>query len=116
VKAFTRTNLLLMAAVVALAVAPVALGLGRGRSEPFTGSDARAQAQITADHPEYRPWFHNWFKPPSAEVESALFAIQAALGAGFIGYFFGVARTKRRLAPPPTKIGTADADQSDPPS
>ncbi len=38
---------------------------------------------------DYEPWFSNIWEPPSGEIESMLFALQAALGAGFIGYFFG---------------------------
>lgn len=106
-KAFTRTNLALLVAVIALAVAPLALGLGAGRDKPFTGSDDQAKAQIAKDNPDYHPWFDNLLKPPSAEVESALFAAQAALGAGFLGYYFGCARTRRRLS----VTGSATGDQ-----
>ncbi|MFG2101143.1 energy-coupling factor ABC transporter substrate-binding protein [Micromonospora echinaurantiaca] len=95
-KRFTRVNLLLLLAVLVLAVAPVALGLGSGE-EPFTGADALAEQAIVADHPDYEPWFAPIYQPPSGEVESALFALQAALGAGFLGYYFGVARTRQRL-------------------
>jgi cobalt/nickel transport protein len=106
-KAFTRTNLLLLLAVIALAVAPLALGLGAGKDEPFAGADALAETQITEDHPDYKPWFSPLYEPPSGEVESALFALQAALGAGVIGYYFGVARTRRRLTPTPQSTGDA---------
>ncbi|TDC39193.1 energy-coupling factor ABC transporter substrate-binding protein [Micromonospora sp. 15K316] len=92
---FSRTNLLLLLAVVLLAVAPVALGLGSG-DEPFAGADALAEQAIVDSHPDYEPWFSPIYEPPSGEVESALFALQAALGAGFLGYYFGVARTRRR--------------------
>ncbi|MEU5564822.1 MULTISPECIES: energy-coupling factor ABC transporter substrate-binding protein [Micromonospora] len=94
-KRFSRINLLLLLAVVLLAVAPVALGLGSGE-EPFAGADALAEQAIVDDHPDYEPWFSPIYEPPSGEVESALFALQAALGAGFLGYYFGVARTRRR--------------------
>ncbi|RKN22335.1 energy-coupling factor ABC transporter substrate-binding protein [Micromonospora musae] len=94
-KRFSRVNLLLLLAVVLLAVAPVALGLGSGE-EPFAGADALAEQAIVDDHPDYEPWFSPIYEPPSGEVESALFALQAALGAGFLGYYFGVARTRRR--------------------
>ncbi|TDC42563.1 energy-coupling factor ABC transporter substrate-binding protein [Micromonospora sp. KC213] len=94
-KRFTRVNLLLLLAVLALAVVPLALGLGSGE-EPFAGADALAEQAIVEDHPDYEPWFTPLYEPPSGEVESALFALQAALGAGFLGYYFGVARTRQR--------------------
>jgi cobalt/nickel transport protein len=97
VRAFTRTNLLILLAVIALAVAPLALGLGEGE-EPFAGADAQAEQAIVEDHPDYEPWFSPLYEPPSGEIESALFALQAAIGAGVIGYYFGVARTRRRYA------------------
>ncbi|SIQ80700.1 energy-coupling factor ABC transporter substrate-binding protein [Micromonospora avicenniae] len=95
-KRFSRVNLLLVLAVLLLTVAPVALGLGSGQ-EPFTGADALAERAIVDNHPDYEPWFSPIYEPPSGEVESALFALQAALGAGFLGYYFGVARTRQRL-------------------
>ncbi|MER7441736.1 energy-coupling factor ABC transporter substrate-binding protein [Micromonospora avicenniae] len=95
-KRFSRVNLLLVLAVLLLTVAPVALGLGSGQ-EPFTGADALAEQAIVDNHPDYEPWFSPIYEPPSGEVESALFALQAALGAGFLGYYFGVARTRQRL-------------------
>ncbi len=30
------------------------------------------------------------WEPPSGEIESFLFCLQAAIGAGFIGYYIGV--------------------------
>jgi cobalt/nickel transport protein len=96
-KHFSRVNLLLLLAVLVLAVAPLALGLGSGE-EAFTGSDALAEQAIVEDHPDYRPWFSPIYEPPSGEVESALFALQAAVGAAFLGYYFGVARTRQRAA------------------
>ena len=35
-------------------------------------------------------------EPPSGEIESLLFALQAAIGAGFIGYFIGYTRGKSK--------------------
>ncbi|PVY96913.1 energy-coupling factor ABC transporter substrate-binding protein [Actinomycetospora cinnamomea] len=92
---FTRTNILLLLAVVLLAAVPLLLGLGQGE-EPFSGADSRAESAITEDHPTYEPWFSSVFEPPSGEVESGLFAVQAALGAGVLGYCLGVVRTRRR--------------------
>ena len=36
------------------------------------------------------------WEPPSGEIESLLFALQAAIGAGIIGYFLGYYRAKSR--------------------
>ncbi|MBF0300864.1 MAG: energy-coupling factor ABC transporter substrate-binding protein [Oligoflexia bacterium] len=63
----------------------------------FTGTDDEAKTLITEISPNYKPWFSSIMKPASSEIASLLFALQAALGAGFIGYFFGVARTKKNL-------------------
>lgn len=92
---FAWVNLVLVLAVLALAVVPLAFGLGSG-AEPFSGADALAEQAIVDDHPDYEPWFSPIYEPPSAEMESALFALQAALGAGLLGYYFGVARTRQR--------------------
>ncbi|CAL9349995.1 energy-coupling factor ABC transporter substrate-binding protein [Streptomyces sp. enrichment culture] len=92
----TRINLLLLVLVAALAVLPLALGLGDHKEEPFTGADAEAETAITELEPDYEPWFSPLYEPPSGEIESALFALQAALGAGVLAYYFGVRRGRRQ--------------------
>ncbi|GAA0908892.1 energy-coupling factor ABC transporter substrate-binding protein [Streptomyces thermoalcalitolerans] len=92
----TRTNLLLLLAVVALAVLPLVLGLGDHKEEPFTGADAEAETVITELEPDYEPWFSPLYEPPSGEIESALFAVQAALGSGVLAYYFGLRRGRRQ--------------------
>ena len=42
----------------------------------------------------YKPITEPIWEPPSAEIESLLFALQAAIGAGIIGYFLGYYRAK----------------------
>jgi cobalt/nickel transport protein len=91
----TLLNWLLALAVVVLAAAPVLWVRGA-----YGGADGEAQEAIAASHPDYRPWFAPVYEPPSAEVASGLFALQAAVGAGVLGYYFGVARTRRRLGAP----------------
>jgi cobalt/nickel transport protein len=93
VKRSTLVNWLLVLAVVALAALPVLFVQGE-----FGGADGLAEQAITDSHPDYEPWFSSLYEPPSGEIESGLFALQAAIGAGVLGYYFGVARTKRRLA------------------
>jgi cobalt/nickel transport protein len=92
-KRSTLVNWLLLFAVLVLVALPLLFVKGE-----YGGSDGLAQQTIAADHPDYRPWFSSLYEPPSGEIASGLFALQAAIGAGFIGYYFGVARTKRRLA------------------
>ncbi|WP_406296281.1 energy-coupling factor ABC transporter substrate-binding protein [Embleya sp. NBC_00888] len=98
-KRSTKINLLIVVAVVLLAVLPVVFGMGDHKDEPFTGADTQAETAITENDPDYEPWFSPLYEPPSGEIESGLFALQAALGAGVVGYMFGVKRTRRRLAP-----------------
>ena len=81
-------NWLLLAGVVALAIAPLILI----KEAEFAGSDDQAGKAITELQPEYKPWFQPVFEPPSGEIASLLFATQAALGAGVIGYVIGLSK------------------------
>ncbi|CAM5250241.1 energy-coupling factor ABC transporter substrate-binding protein [Streptomyces aurantiogriseus] len=92
----TKINVLLLLVVVALAVLPLALGLGDHKEEPFTGADGEAETAITEIEPDYEPWFSPLYEPPSGEIESALFSVQAALGAGVLAYYFGLRRGRRQ--------------------
>ena len=86
-------NWFLILAVLALGVAPL-IFVPHGE---FGGSDDKAKAAITEIQPEYKPWFQSPFTPASGEIASLLFASQAALGAGVVGYAIGVykGRSKR---------------------
>lgn len=57
----------------------------------FVGTDSLGAAAVKALSPGYRPWFSSFWQPPP-EIESTLFAVQAAIGAGIIGYFIGYVR------------------------
>ncbi|MGX6592048.1 cobalt/nickel transport protein [Cetobacterium ceti] len=63
----------------------------------FGGSDDQAVSLIETFNPNYKPWVENIFTPPGGEIESFLFALQAAIGAGIIGYVFGFFRGKRNV-------------------
>ncbi|NLF39864.1 energy-coupling factor ABC transporter substrate-binding protein [bacterium] len=91
-----RTNLILLTLVVLLAVVPLFLATRHGGS--FSGADSQAQELIDQTHPEYKPWFHAIWTPPSKEIESLLFALQAAIGAGVLGYYMGLKRGKAAAA------------------
>ena len=55
----------------------------------FGGADGEAEAAITEIDPDYKPWFETLLEPASGEIESLLFALQAAIGAGVVGFVLG---------------------------
>jgi cobalt/nickel transport protein len=89
-----KKNLLLLFIVIILAVVPLFIQQGA----EFGGADGQAEEAIGEIAPDYKPWFHALWEPPSGEIESLLFALQAAIGAGFIGYIIGFMRGKNKQA------------------
>lgn len=87
-------NIILILLVVLLAVVPLWLASGA----EFGGADDQAGDAIVELHPDYEPWFDSIWEPPSGEIESLLFALQAAIGAGFIGYYLGLVRGRKKAA------------------
>ena len=45
----------------------------------------------------YVPWVHPIWTPPNSDIEAGLFALQAALGAGLMGYVFGSWHAQARM-------------------
>lgn len=86
-------NWILLIAVVCLIVIPF---LFYSQSE-FSGTDGQATEVIQSLAPDYQPWAENIWAPPGGEMESLLFALQAAIGAGALGYFIGVSKTRKLL-------------------
>ncbi len=79
-------NWLLLLGVLVLTIAPLFIV----REAEFGGADGEAEAAISEVQPNYQPWFQPLIEPASKEIESLLFASQAALGAGIIGYAIGI--------------------------
>ncbi|WP_045577216.1 energy-coupling factor ABC transporter substrate-binding protein, partial [Desulfosporosinus sp. I2] len=67
-------NGILLLIVVLLAFGPLFLA----RNAEFAGADQRASAAISTLAPNYESWFKPLYEPPSGEVETFLFALQAA--------------------------------------
>lgn len=91
---------LLVLAVVALFAVPLLLDGG----SDYAGTDSQATQLIQDSDPGYQPWFSSVFSPSSKEVESGLFALQAALGGGVLGYALGRLKGRRtagRTTPDP---------------
>jgi cobalt/nickel transport protein len=116
-------NIALLAAVVALFAVPLALHAGRGvGGQAYAGADSTAAQVVTQVDPGYRPWFSPLFQPSSSEVESGLFAVQAALGAGVFGFVLGRLSGRRRApgsgaeATPRPGDGTPDTEPAPAPA
>ena len=80
-----QKNVLLLALVVLLAALPLWLL----PNAEFGGADGQAEEVILELDPDYEPWFAPILEPASGEVESLLFALQAAVGAGIVGFVLG---------------------------
>jgi cobalt/nickel transport protein len=79
----------------------------------FAGSDTRGSQQISQitgiPEGDFRPLIPQWV-PPSGEIESALFALQAAVGGIVLGYVFGSWRAQRRYGVAPTPAHNPDTN------
>lgn len=85
----------MLLAVFVIAITPFILYPGVGEDEGyFAGADSSAGPVI--EETGYEPWFEPIWEPPSGEIESLLFAVQAAIGAFIIGYFLGYYQNKRK--------------------
>ena len=96
-------NILLILGVVVLALIPLwivekpAAGPDGEAVAIFGGADDQAKNLIGEIRPDYVPWFEPLIEPASGEIASMLFALQAALGAGFIGYYVGAGVTREKM-------------------
>ena len=96
-------NILLMIAVVVLAALPLMMihkpapGPDGKEVEIFAGADDKAKDLIGEINPDYQPWFESLIEPASGEIASMLFALQAAIGAGFIGYYLGAGAMREKI-------------------
>ena len=88
-KLFTK-NMIILLFVVLLAFVPLYIA----RDAEFLGADSQASQAISTLNPGYTPWFESLWEPPSGEVESFLFALQAAIGSGFVFYYLGYTKGK----------------------
>lgn len=95
-------NILLILGVIVLGLLPLWI-VERPEAGPdgevaiFGGADDQAKNLIGEINPAYQPWFESLIEPASGEIASMLFALQAAIGAGFIGYYIGVGRTREKM-------------------
>ena len=90
--ALWKRNVILSIFVIVLAVLPLVII----KDAEFSGADDLAETAITEINPDYKPWFSSIYEPESGEIESLLFAVQAAIGAGIVGFVLGRITSKKR--------------------
>jgi cobalt/nickel transport protein len=78
-------SLLAILVVILLAVFPLVFN----KNAEFEGADDKASSAIEELAPNYKIWNAPMWSPPSGEVESLLFALQASIGTGFIAFYIG---------------------------
>jgi cobalt/nickel transport protein len=88
-------NIILIVLVAIIAIVPLIMYSGLGEEEGYFGG-ADDMASEVIEEIGYEPWYSSFWEPPSPEIESLLFAIQAAIGALIIGYFFGYWRAQKK--------------------
>ncbi len=89
-------NLLLLSGVVALSAIP----LVTVQNSEFGGADGKAEEAIAEVEPNYQPWFSPVITPPGGETESMLFALQAAVGSGVLGFAIGLYKGRSQTRNP----------------
>jgi cobalt/nickel transport protein len=89
-------NIWLLSGAVILSMAPVLIHQGK----EFKATDSINITAIEEVTPGYKPWFEPIIKPSGGEVETFLFAAQAAIGSGITCYILGLykGRSERRQA------------------
>ena len=87
-------NTWLLGGAVILSLAPVLIYQGK----EFKATDSINITAIEQVKPGYKPWFEPVIKPSGGEIETFLFATQAAIGSGVVCYILGLykGRTERR--------------------
>lgn len=101
-------NLVLALGVVLLVTVPLML---LGNSE-FGGSDDAGSTVVEEINGGYTPWFESFWEPPSGEIESLLFCVQSAIGAGICGFVLGhISRKSKSEDAPAAAAGSEEASE-----
>jgi cobalt/nickel transport protein len=84
-------NIILLAIIVVIVVIPLLVL----QNAEFAGADGLAEEAIGQINPDYTPWASSLLEPASGEIESLLFALQAAIGAGVVCFILGRITAKK---------------------
>lgn len=83
------------AILIGLVVLLTAFPLWYCRDAEFGGADGMAGELVEESDPDFEPWFQPILEPASGEVESMLFALQAAVGSGMVCFVLGRITAKK---------------------
>lgn len=90
----TWVTIALLVSIVAIFIVAILVGTrASDAEEAFGGTDGAATTAI--EDSGYEPWWEP-IVAPAGEVESGLFALQAALGALLLGFVLGTLRERHR--------------------
>jgi cobalt/nickel transport protein len=111
-RGFSMKLELITLGVVVLFIAAFAY-VSSNQTHEWGGADSQAEDVISdLTGGTYTPWFQSIYQPPSGEIESLLFSLQAATGSLIIGYFLGYYRALAKIKaakPVPEREGKSDA-------
>ena len=85
----TKKTVAAIALLLAVCVGLCLFALWSNPGSEFGGADGAAGEAVLALDPDYEPWAESPIQLPGGETESLLFCLQAALGAGVLGFGFG---------------------------
>ena len=85
-------NLILLILTLIIVIAPMVIYSGLGEDQGYFGGADDAGSDAVSE-----PWFESFWEPPSGEIESLLFAVQAAIGAIIIGYAVGYWKGQKKV-------------------
>ncbi|MDD6763722.1 MAG: energy-coupling factor ABC transporter substrate-binding protein [Clostridiales bacterium] len=89
-KLWVKNTILAVILVMVVAVPLMFMG-----GNEFGGTDDAASDIVSEVNAGYETWFDSVWEPPSGEIESLLFCVQAAIGAGAVGFALGRVTSKK---------------------
>ncbi len=87
---FWKKNLILLALAVIICAVPLVL-----INSDFAGADSQVPELVAKLKPGFEPWVKPIVELPGSETEGLLFALQAAVGTGVLGFIIGRMTVKK---------------------
>ena len=88
----SKKNLIIVLLILCVLIAGIPLLVIK--DSEFGGADGAAEDVISEVDPNYEAWASPILEPPGGETESLLFCLQAAIGAGVLGFGLGVLKER----------------------